>query len=76
MKKVGLDCPAPASIPPATTKATDHWAMLSLNVEKAVQRMMALKVALDQLKNAVPLSLQYELEVILQELMPKGTLPQ
>ena len=76
MKMVGLSSLAPASLPAATTEATTQLAMISLNVEKAAERLVAPKITLDQLENTVPLSLRYELEVTLWPLVPEGTLPQ
>ena len=76
MNMVGLSSPAPASIPAATTKATAQLAMLIFNIEKAIQRMVAPKSTLYQLENAVALSFQCELEVMLWLLKPEGTLPQ
>ena len=75
MKMMGLSSPAPTSIPVATTKAAAQLAMLTLNIEKAVERLVAPKITLEQLENAVPLSLQCELEPTLQPLAPEGTLP-
>ena len=75
MKMVGLSSPAPASVPATTTEAAAQLVMLSISVEKAVERLVAPKITLDQLKNAVPLSLQHELDATLQPLAPKGTLP-
>ena len=75
MKMVGLSSPAPASVPAAITEAAAQLAMLSLNIEKVVKRLVAPKITLDQLENAVPLSLWQELEVTLWPLVPEGTLP-
>ena len=75
MKMVGLSSPAPPSVPATTTEATAQLAILSLNVKKVVERQVAPKITLDQLENAVPLSLQRELEVMLWPLAPEGTLP-
>ena len=75
MKMVGLGSSAPTSAPAATTKATAHLAILSFNVEKVVERLVAPKITLDQMENAVPLSLRRELEATLWPLAPKGTLP-
>ena len=47
MKMVGLSSPAPASVPAATTEAATQLAMLSLNVEKVVERLVAPKITLD-----------------------------
>ena len=74
-RMVGLSGPTPASIPAITIKAATQLAILSLNIEKAVERLLAPKITLDQLENAVPLSLQHELKVILRPLAPEGTLP-
>ena len=76
MKVVRLSSPTPTSVPAATTKASAQLVMLSLNIEKAVERLVAPKITLDQLENAVPLSLPRELEVTLRPLAPEGTLPQ
>ena len=57
MKIVGLSSPTPASVPAATNKVAARLAMLSLNVKKAVERLVAPKITLDQLENTVPLSL-------------------
>ena len=74
MKIVGLS-PAPTSVPAATTEATAQLAMLSLNIRKAVERLVAPKITLDQLENTVLLSLQHELEVTQRPLMLERTLP-
>ena len=55
MKMVGLSSPAPASVPAATTEAAAQLEMLSLNAEKVVERLVAPKITLDQLENAIPL---------------------
>ena len=72
---VSLSSPAPTSVPATTTKAATQLAMLSLNIEKAAERLVAPKIILDQLENTVPLSLWCELEAMLWPLVPKGTLP-
>ena len=74
MKLVGLSSPAPASVPAATTEAAAQLVMLSLNIKKWVERLVAPKVTLDQLEDMVPLSLQCKLEVMLWPLAPEGTL--
>ena len=75
LKMVGLSSPVQTSVPVATTKATTRLVMLSLNIEKTVERL-APKITLDQLKNVFPLSLRHELEATLQPLAPERTLPQ
>ena len=75
LKMQGLSSPAPANVPATTTEAATQLAMLSLNIEKVVERLVAPKVTLDQLENAVPLSLRHELELMLRPLASKGTLP-
>ena len=76
MKMVGLGSPAPTSTPAGTTEAAAQLATLSLNIEKAVERLVAPKITLDQLENTVPLSLRHELEMMLRPLAPEGTIPQ
>ena len=75
MKMVGLSSPALASVPATTTEATAQLVILRLNIKKAVEMLVAPKITLDQLENAVPLSLQRELEAMLWLLVPEGTLP-
>ena len=75
LKMVGLRNPAPTSISAATTKAVAQLAMLSLKLKKVVERLVAPKVTLDQLDNAIPLSLWHELKAMLQSFASKGTLP-
>ena len=75
MKMVGLSSPAPTSVPATITKATAQLMMLGLNIKKVVERLVAPKITLDQLENAVPLSFRQELEATIQPLAPEGTLP-